>query len=131
MRRTLLSMAVWHTLTATSSTTRCAPTRVAIVTMMPASRPPLTRSHRAATAAAAATKIMRAAPTTLAIPPPAISPRRHRNLQVVDAILGALTLPDIGQLFPDNDPRLRGADSSIFMEEVKREVKRRGGHVTS
>mmetsp|Transcript_38329 Transcript_38329/g.120191 ORF Transcript_38329/g.120191 Transcript_38329/m.120191 type:complete len:173 (-) Transcript_38329:625-1143(-) len=24
---------------------------------------------------------------------------------VVDAILGALTLPDIGQLFPDNDPQ--------------------------
>ena len=32
---------------------------------------------------------------------------------VVDAILGALSMPDIGQLFPDNDPRLRGADSSI------------------
>ena len=32
---------------------------------------------------------------------------------VVDAILGALTMPDIGQLFPDNDPRLRGADSSL------------------
>ena len=25
----------------------------------------------------------------------------------VDAILGALTMPDIGQLFPDNDPRLQ------------------------
>ena len=37
---------------------------------------------------------------------------------VVDAILGALTLPDIGQLFPDNDPRWKGADSSIFMKEV-------------
>ena len=37
---------------------------------------------------------------------------------VVDAILGALTLPDIGCLFPDNDPRLKGADSSIFMEEA-------------
>ena len=38
---------------------------------------------------------------------------------IVDAILGALTLPDIGQLFPDNDPNWKGADSSIFMEEVK------------
>ena len=36
----------------------------------------------------------------------------------MDAILGALSLPDIGQLFPDNDPNWRGADSSIFMEEV-------------
>lgn len=37
---------------------------------------------------------------------------------VVDAILGALSMPDIGQLFPDNDPRLRGADSEIFMKEA-------------
>jgi 2C-methyl-D-erythritol 2,4-cyclodiphosphate synthase len=36
----------------------------------------------------------------------------------VDSILGALSLPDIGQLFPDNDPNWKGADSSIFMEEV-------------
>ena len=44
---------------------------------------------------------------------------------VVDAILGALTMPDIGCLFPDNDPRLKGADSSIFMEEAyKRMVGR-------
>ena len=37
---------------------------------------------------------------------------------VVDAILGALNLPDIGQIFPDNDPTWKGADSSIFMIEV-------------
>jgi 2-C-methyl-D-erythritol 2,4-cyclodiphosphate synthase len=37
---------------------------------------------------------------------------------IVDSILGALAQPDIGQLFPDNDPRFKGADSSIFMEEV-------------
>lgn len=35
---------------------------------------------------------------------------------VVDAIFGALTLPDIGQVFQDTDPRWRGADSSKFME---------------
>ena len=45
---------------------------------------------------------------------------------VVDAILGALTLPDIGQLFPDNDPRLKGADSEIFMEEAYRRMDERG-----
>ncbi|KAL3932436.1 MAG: hypothetical protein SGPRY_000706 [Prymnesium sp.] len=39
---------------------------------------------------------------------------------VVDAILGALTMPDIGQLFPDNDPKLKSADSEIFMEEADR-----------
>lgn len=37
---------------------------------------------------------------------------------VVDAILGALGLPDIGQLFPDNDPKWKGAASSIFIKEA-------------
>ena len=45
---------------------------------------------------------------------------------VVDAILGALTMPDIGCLFPDNDPRLKGADSSIFMEEAYKRMTDRG-----
>uniref|UniRef100_A0A7S2W534 2-C-methyl-D-erythritol 2,4-cyclodiphosphate synthase n=1 Tax=Eucampia antarctica TaxID=49252 RepID=A0A7S2W534_9STRA len=37
---------------------------------------------------------------------------------VVDAIFGALTLPDIGQVFQDTDPRWRGCDSSKFMEHA-------------
>lgn len=37
---------------------------------------------------------------------------------VVDAILGALGLPDIGQLFPDNDPKWKGAVSSVFVVEA-------------
>lgn len=37
---------------------------------------------------------------------------------VVDAILGALGLPDIGQIFPDTDPKWKGAASSVFMEEA-------------
>lgn len=45
---------------------------------------------------------------------------------VVDAILGALTMPDIGQLFPDNDPRLRGANSEIFMTEAYSRMRGRG-----
>lgn len=45
---------------------------------------------------------------------------------VVDAILGALTLPDIGQLFPDNDPDWKGADSSIFMKEAYKKMRERG-----
>jgi 2-C-methyl-D-erythritol 2,4-cyclodiphosphate synthase len=35
---------------------------------------------------------------------------------LVDAIFGALTLPDIGQVFQDTDPRWKGCDSSKFME---------------
>jgi 2-C-methyl-D-erythritol 2,4-cyclodiphosphate synthase len=37
---------------------------------------------------------------------------------IVDAIFGALTLPDIGQVFQDTDPRWRGCDSSKFMEKA-------------
>ncbi|EYU23425.1 hypothetical protein ABFS82_01G069000 [Erythranthe guttata] len=39
---------------------------------------------------------------------------------VVDAILGALGLPDIGQIFPDTDPKWKGAASSVFIEEAVR-----------
>jgi 2-C-methyl-D-erythritol 2,4-cyclodiphosphate synthase len=35
-----------------------------------------------------------------------------------DAVLGALGLGDIGQHFPDTDPRYRGADSRVFLREV-------------
>jgi len=45
---------------------------------------------------------------------------------VVDAILGALCLPDIGQLFPDNDPKWKGARSDIFLKEAVRLMKERG-----
>nr|GMC98166.1 2-C-methyl-D-erythritol 2,4-cyclodiphosphate synthase, chloroplastic [Ipomoea batatas] len=39
---------------------------------------------------------------------------------IVDAILGALGLPDIGQIFPDNDPKWKGAASSVFIKEAVR-----------
>mmetsp|Transcript_6871 Transcript_6871/g.14163 ORF Transcript_6871/g.14163 Transcript_6871/m.14163 type:complete len:293 (-) Transcript_6871:44-922(-) len=44
---------------------------------------------------------------------------------VVDAIFGALTLPDIGQFFPDTDPRWKGAASWVFMEEAWRQMDER------
>ena len=37
---------------------------------------------------------------------------------VMDAILGALALGDIGHLFPDNDPAYKGADSLELMRRV-------------
>ncbi|MFN3166174.1 MAG: 2-C-methyl-D-erythritol 2,4-cyclodiphosphate synthase [Phycisphaeraceae bacterium] len=37
---------------------------------------------------------------------------------VTDAVLGALGLDDIGQLFPDSDPKWDGADSAIFLREA-------------
>ena len=35
---------------------------------------------------------------------------------VTDAILGALGESDIGELFPDTDPRYDGADSAVFVQ---------------
>lgn len=45
---------------------------------------------------------------------------------VVDAILGALGQEDIGQLFPDNDPKWKNADSIVFVEEAVRRMKAAG-----
>lgn len=50
---------------------------------------------------------------------------------VTDAILGALALPDIGQLFPDNDPRWEGADSRVFLERAVEEARSRGWRVVN
>ena len=35
-----------------------------------------------------------------------------------DAILGALCQPDIGQLFPDSDPKWKGQTSDVFVREA-------------
>ena len=37
---------------------------------------------------------------------------------LVDALLGAVGLGDIGEHFPDTDPRFAGADSSVFVTHV-------------
>lgn len=37
---------------------------------------------------------------------------------LMDAILGALALGDIGHLFPDSDPKYKGADSMVLLREV-------------
>ena len=45
---------------------------------------------------------------------------------IVDAIFGALTLPDIGQVFQDTDPRWKGCDSGKFMEHAATVMKEYG-----
>ncbi|HRR77783.1 MAG TPA: 2-C-methyl-D-erythritol 2,4-cyclodiphosphate synthase [Ruminococcus sp.] len=45
---------------------------------------------------------------------------------IMDAILGALALGDIGHLFPDNDDSFKGADSMKLMEEVCRRIDEQG-----
>ena len=41
---------------------------------------------------------------------------------VIDALLGAAALGDIGSHFPDDDPRWKGADSAKLLEAVVAEV---------
>ena len=45
---------------------------------------------------------------------------------VIDAVLGAAGLGDIGSHFPDTDERWRGADSTALLAEVVREVHAAG-----
>lgn len=45
---------------------------------------------------------------------------------VIDALLGAAGLPDIGERFPDSDPRWRGVDSRNLLAEVVADLVGRG-----
>lgn len=47
---------------------------------------------------------------------------------IMDALLGAAALGDIGKLFPDNDPAYKGADSMKLLARVT-EVLREQGYV--
>lgn len=50
---------------------------------------------------------------------------------LMDALLGALALGDIGQLFPDNDPAYEGADSIRLLEAVMEHVRAAGYAVSN
>ena len=45
---------------------------------------------------------------------------------LMDALLGAAALGDIGRLFPDTDPRYAGADSRALLREVSAVLARSG-----
>lgn len=45
---------------------------------------------------------------------------------VMDALLGAAALGDIGHLFPDNDPQYKGADSLALLREVGQVLRDKG-----
>ena len=45
---------------------------------------------------------------------------------IIDAILGAATLGDIGTHFPDTEARYEGMDSLIFLRDIIAEVRSRG-----
>ncbi len=48
---------------------------------------------------------------------------------VMDALLGALALGDIGKLFPDNDPAYAGADSLVLAARVVKYVRENGWEI--
>src|SRR5262249_54032531 len=50
---------------------------------------------------------------------------------LTDALLGAIGAGDIGQHFPDTDPRWKGAPSAIFVREAVRLVRTRGGLISN
>ena len=45
---------------------------------------------------------------------------------IIDALLGALALPDIGTLFPDNDDKYKNIDSTLLLKKVCEMVKEKG-----
>ena len=45
---------------------------------------------------------------------------------IMDALLGAAALGDIGKLFPDTDEKYKGADSLMLMREVRRILEENG-----
>ena len=50
---------------------------------------------------------------------------------ITDAVLGAIGEGDIGQFFPNTDPRWKGAPSRIFLEEAARQVALRNGRLVN
>lgn len=50
---------------------------------------------------------------------------------IMDAMLGALALGDIGKLFPDTDEKYKGADSIELLKAVNERIKNEGYRVSN
>ncbi|MDJ0676683.1 MAG: 2-C-methyl-D-erythritol 2,4-cyclodiphosphate synthase [Calothrix sp. MO_167.B42] len=50
---------------------------------------------------------------------------------IMDAMLGALSLGDIGHYFPPSDPQWSGADSLILLAQVDSLIKNRGWQISN
>ena len=50
---------------------------------------------------------------------------------IIDALLGAAALGDIGSHFPDTDPKWKGADSARLLEAVMKEIRTAGYQVAN
>lgn len=50
---------------------------------------------------------------------------------IMDALLGAAALGDIGKLFPDSDPAYEGADSLALLREVGKRLRAEGFEIVN
>jgi 2-C-methyl-D-erythritol 2,4-cyclodiphosphate synthase len=50
---------------------------------------------------------------------------------LTDALLGAVAAGDIGAFFPPSDPKWKGADSAVFVQEALQQVTRAGFRVAN
>ena len=50
---------------------------------------------------------------------------------IIDALLGALALDDIGTLFPDTDPKYKDADSVVLLKHVLDKVHEAGYKISN
>ena len=50
---------------------------------------------------------------------------------IIDALIGAAGLGDIGRHFPDTDERFRGADSIVLLREALRRVREAGWNLVN
>jgi 2-C-methyl-D-erythritol 2,4-cyclodiphosphate synthase len=50
---------------------------------------------------------------------------------ITDALLGAVAAGDIGTFFPPTDPRWKGADSRVFIEEALEQVRSAGFRIVN
>ena len=50
---------------------------------------------------------------------------------IIDAMLGALALSDIGTLFPDTDPKFKGADSKVLLKNVFELIQEKGYEIVN
>ena len=48
---------------------------------------------------------------------------------IMDAMLGALSLGDIGLYFPPTDPQWKGADSLVLLSKVNQLIQEKGWHL--
>jgi 2-C-methyl-D-erythritol 2,4-cyclodiphosphate synthase len=50
---------------------------------------------------------------------------------ITDALLGAVAVGDIGSFFPPTDPKWKGANSVVFLEEAMRQIEMAGFRVVN